>query len=212
MRRRGPGITLALAALLTAAACTGAPEPTAPDPIVPEPPATAVESPPPRPSPSDRETGRDPSTSVPPPEPLPSPPYPPDLRAEDSEENAVLAAEYFVALMNYAHSTGDTAPLRQVSADSCEPCHAFITDVEDLYDDGGYAVGNVVSLGEPAPSRSKDGNAWEVAVDWNLSEGVRVPAEGETIDLEPLTLADQRLTVGLAGDEWIYLSFAGAED
>src|SRR5690625_975942 len=200
MRRRCTGITLALAALLTAAACSGAPGPTAPDPTVPEPPATAVQSPP-RPSPS-----------VPPPEPLPSPPYPPDLTGEDSEENAVRAAEYFVALMNYAHSTGDTAPLRQVSAGSCEPCHAFITDVEDLYDDGGYAVGNVVSLGEPAPSRSMDGNAWEVAVDWNLSAGVRVPAEGETIDLEPLTLADQRLAVGLEGGEWVYLLFAGAED
>ena len=209
MRQRGPGFTLALAALLTAAACTGALDP--PEPTAPQPSATAVESPP-RPTPPDRENGRDPGTSVPPPEPLPRPPHPRDLTGEDSEENAVRAAEYFVALMNYAHSTGDVEPLREVSADSCEPCHAFIADVEDLYDDGGYAVGNVVSLGEPAASRSGDGQAWEVAVDWELSDGVRVPAEGETIVLEPLTLADQRLAVELQDGEWVYLSFAGADD
>lgn len=203
MRQRGPGITFALAALLTAAACTGAPNP-------PEPSATAVESPPP--APPDREDDHRPGTSVPPPEPLPRPQYPQDLTGEDTEENAVRAAEHFVALMNYAHSTGDVDPLREVSADSCEPCHSFIADVEDLYDDGGYAVGNVVSLGEPAPARAGDGHTWEITVDWKLSDGVRVPAEGETIVLEPLTLADQRLDVELHDGEWVYLSFAGADD
>src|SRR5699024_7654535 len=153
MWQRG-GIALVAAMLVGMAACAGVPGA--------DPPATDVTSPPPLNAPP----------GVPPPSPLPLPPSPEELRAEDTAQNAALAAEHFVALMNYAHSTGDVAPLQEISAPTCTPCHTFIADVEDLYGDGGYAVGNVVSLGEHAASRMDDGT-WRVTVDWNLSDGVR---------------------------------------
>src|SRR5699024_770201 len=56
------------------------------------------------------------------PEPLPLPEYPEDLTEEDSAANALLAAEYFLELMNYIQSTGDVEPFAAVAADSCGSC------------------------------------------------------------------------------------------
>lgn len=190
-------IALIAAVLMTTAACADEPGAGRPQPS-----ATGVASPQPNQSPN---------PSVPPPRPLPLPTSPQELQPEDTAQNAALAAEHFVALMNYAHSTGDVGPLQEISAPTCTPCHTFIADVEDLYGDGGYAVGNVVSLGDPASSRVEDG-AWHITVDWNLSDGVRVPADGETILLEPITLPEQRIAVELREGAWVYLNFDGPSD
>src|SRR5690625_3411988 len=117
MRQRGQMGILVFAALVGLANCAGA----APEPPPSEPPAPTVS-----PSVSPSEDPEEPGEEAPSPEPLPLPDYPEDLTAEDTAENAILAAEYFLELMNYAQSTGDSDLFEDASLPTCETCARMV--------------------------------------------------------------------------------------
>lgn len=207
MRRRSQTIVFALASLLGVAACTGVPETDIPDAPVPF--VTAdVEEPPPPGSP---ETA--PPDNVPTPEPLPLPEYPEDLTAEDTAENAVRAAEYFLDLMNYIQSTGHVEPFEEVAADSCASCDRFIERINDLYQGGGFSTGNYIQMAEPLAERTEDGFAWVVVSDWIVSDGLRhSPNPEKVVELEGATLEQHRVGAQLIEGSWRILAFARALD
>src|SRR5699024_11054775 len=157
MRQRGQLGFLVFAALFGLAGCADA----APGLPQSEPPVPAD-----APSVSQPEDPEDPEEEVPTPEPLPLPDYPEDLTAEDTAENAILAAEYFLELMNYIQSTGDVAPFEEVAAQSCESCERYVDKIEALYKEGGFSVGNYTLMRDAQAGRTNDGLAWEVHSDW----------------------------------------------
>lgn len=79
--------------------------------------------------------------------PMPTPmafPSPPAVMSEPTPEGAIAAGTQFVALYDYAFSTGDVAPLMAMSAEGCEYC-AYVRDRVQEMVDGGYS-----SIREPA--------------------------------------------------------------
>lgn len=66
---------------------------------------------------------------------------PPAMPAEASGTSPAAAkafVRHYFDQINYAALTGDTAPLRALSADECESCDAIASNVEGIYGDGGH--------------------------------------------------------------------------
>ncbi len=193
---------LVFAALVGLANCAGA----APEPPPSEPPAPTVS-----PSVSPSEDPEEPGEEAPFPEPLPLPDYPEDLTAEDTAENAILAAEYFLELMNYIQSTGDVAPFEAVAAESCTSCDRYVDKVEALYEAGGFSVGNYTQMRDARVGRTSDGLAWEVHSDWEINDGFRYEAaRDEVVRLEGARLEGRRIGVQSIDGEWRVLALAKA--
>src|SRR5690625_1992473 len=138
MGRWGRIAVTLLAVLVGSAGCAGEPgeldgPPEAADPPVSPAPADPVEV-------EEPEAPEEPVEVTP--EPLPLPEYPEELTEEDSAANALLAAEYFLELMNYIQSTGDVEPFAAVAAESCESCQRFIDRQVEKYSAGSFKVGS----------------------------------------------------------------------
>lgn len=144
------------------------------------------------------------------PQPLELPEYPEDLGVEDTAENAIRAAEYFLELMNYTQSSGDTGAYEAVSAAGCTSCHGFIDRVEELYSSGGFLIGTSASLGSLHAQRTVDGLAWEVTVDITLAKGFRYkPDQNPSHEyLSGKVLPGMRVGVCLCDGEWEMLIMA----
>ena len=74
--------------------------------------------------------------------PVPSPPPRPEQpeaagpMAEPSADGALAAATHFLDLHRYAFMTGDTAPLRAMSAAGCDYCNGVVAEVEEAVEEG----------------------------------------------------------------------------
>lgn len=203
MRQRSRIAVFLLASLLWVAGCAGEPESGDPETSPPAPTTGAPSPETPDPAVSEPEDG------TPTPEPLPLPEYPQDLTNEDTAENAVLAAEYFIELMNYIQSTGDVGPFEEVAAPSCASCERYVARVVQLYGHGGFSVGNYTSLENVIAARTKDGIAWEVTSDWRIDEGFRYDTtQDSTHELDETLLPGRRIGVQLHEGQWWILALA----
>jgi len=122
------------------------------------------------------------------PQPLELPEYPEDLGVEDTAENAIRAAEYFLELMNYTQSSGDTDAYEAVSAAGCTSCHGFIDRVEELYSSGGFSVGSYTEFDGATAKRFEKSNAWQIHGDLRIGEGYRFFPN----DKQPLQVVESR--------------------
>lgn len=66
--------------------------------------------------------------------PTPAPEF-----SEPTPEGAIAAGTQFIALYDYAFSTGDAAPLLAMSGPECDLCASIGADVQEMVD-GGYAT------------------------------------------------------------------------
>lgn len=94
---------------------------------------------------------------------------------------AVLSPEqtirHWVNAQNTALATGDTAPLRALSADGCKGCDDFVAPIEQVYRDGGHfdTAGWRVAA---AKARDKSANPIVVDVGVSIAGGRTVPKAG----------------------------------
>ncbi|WP_046529227.1 DUF6318 family protein [Cellulomonas sp. FA1] len=95
------------------------------------------------PTPSTTPTATTSPTAAPTPTPMRFPTPDPAI-AEPTPEGAIAAGTQFLALYDYAYSTGDAAPLLEMSAEGCVFCTSTRDEVRAMVEDG-YA-----SLREPA--------------------------------------------------------------
>lgn len=198
MRQRSRLIIVLLATVYWVAGCTPVPNDD------PKPTPTVTVAPSPSPSPTDTE----PVDDVPEPAPLPLPEYPSDLTLEDTAENAVRAADYFVEVVNYTQSTGDKAPLQWHANDTCRTCANLLEELESLYADGGYIVGNSLTYSDTSTSRTDDGLAWIVRGVMRSEDGSQVSGDGTTKQLRGQSAEHYRVGVQAIEDRWIILEMA----
>lgn len=209
MRQRRRHLILTLVAALAVTGCAGESNSDLPPPQTPLETASPTGGSSEDESPSVDGSGASEATETPTPEPLPLPDYPADLTAEDTAENAVIAAEYFLDLMNYIQSTGDVAVFEEVSADSCQSCRRFIDNTDEIYAQGGFSVGNYAEMRSPIASKTEDDLAWVVVADWTIGTGQRVlGGEEGYVDIPGNFLENHRLGVQLIEGEWKMLTFA----
>lgn len=193
-----------LAAIMALAGCSASPEDAEPAPTV----TVAEPLPEPVPEPSE-ETGGEAPSPVATPEPLPLPEYPADLTLEDTADNALIAAEYFLELMNYIQSTGDVGPFQEVSADSCSSCADFIERQRVRYESGGFSNGQQAYLKAPQVERTSDGLAWVVTANIEVMKGIRYDGNvKEFTEVEADLLARFRIATQLFVNEWKMLALA----
>src|SRR5699024_9059847 len=198
-RQRGQLGFLVFAALFGLAGCADA----APGLPQSEPPVPADS-----PSVSQPEDPADPEEEVPTPEPLPLPDYPEDLTAEDTAENAILAAEYFLELMNYAQSSGDAEPFKAVVLEQCKTCERFVSLLVDRSRAGGFLYGNMITIDDAKARRTKSGKAWEVASTWQVSDGVKQDSAGSAKTEVPGRTEEMRVAVALVDKKWALVEIA----
>ena len=72
------------------------------------------------------------------------PPERPAAMDNADEAGAVAAAEYFLRLTVYASATGDTTELEAMSGEGCKFCDNYVSSVNELHGDGGWAAVSVV--------------------------------------------------------------------
>jgi len=65
-------------------------------------------------------------------------PSPPAVMSEPTPEGAIAAGTQFVALYDYAFSSGDARPLMAMSSEDCEYCVDVRDRVQEMVD-GGYS-------------------------------------------------------------------------
>lgn len=203
MRQRSRILSFTLATLLIVVGCSGAPAPSSPSPSSPPSPSVSESSPPTAPEPSSS------TDAVPPPAPLPFPEYPDALTAEDTAENAILAAQYFIELINYMQSTGDTEQFEEVSLPSCNFCERSASRYRERKSAGGVLVGGEISVDGLQSERTIDQLAWEVTGDWFIDAALLTSETGaaeQIIDEE--ILKNHRMGVQLVESRWMLLEVA----
>lgn len=70
----------------------------------------------------------------------------PDAAKGTSDAAAKAFVKHYIAVLNYAGRTGDTAKLRELSSPSCAPCQDIIDSIRDLYAAGGRIEGDDTEL------------------------------------------------------------------
>lgn len=208
MGQRRRFVVLSLVSLLWMTSCSGEPAETEPSPVVSSSPTEIGESTPdPSPTAEPTDSGDE---GVPEPEPLPLPDVPDDLAPEDTAENAIRAAEYFVDLINYMLSTGDTTQFQALSIPVCEPCERIVKLQHDRQDKNGYLVGNLLSFEGLEAERTTDDLAWVVHGDLETSDGFEVIDGDVENHVSALQEKGYRIAVQLVDGTWMLLTFASA--
>jgi hypothetical protein len=89
---------------------------------------------------------------------LPGPSMPEDARTQN-DVGAESYISYYIAVLNYATTSGDTERLRTLGTDDCDSCDALASAIEDIYDAGGrvetrgWALDNIVPQADTPPDR-----------------------------------------------------------
>lgn len=82
-------------------------------------------------------------------------PVMPKEAAQETEAGAQAFLNYRADAQWYAMQTGDTAPVREVTATECANCTEQFDDIDELYESGGWAVGGWEAVKIPEGSFQK---------------------------------------------------------
>lgn len=189
MRRRGRGpgrglllrgaVTVLAAVLL--GACTGGGEPVA------TPTATATPSP----------------TAEPSPTPTPMAfPTPAAAISEPTPEGAIAAGTQFVALYDYAFSTGDAAPLMAMSGEGCGLCASVRDDVQAMVDGGFASVRQPAQVVESDSTEIREDEWFRVHLRVEQGPLVTVDPDGTREQTSDGSTVDFIFEISWIGDRW----------
>ncbi|MFT4188665.1 MAG: DUF6318 family protein [Aeromicrobium sp.] len=86
------------------------------------------------------------------PDPTPTPVEPvlPEAAKENTEDGALAFLEHYLAVMDYASSTGDVTQLTELSHPECTGCRTYIDLYTDYYEGGGWFKGGDQTLDNTA--------------------------------------------------------------
>ena len=130
----------------------------------------------------------------------------PEVAKQPTKAGAIAVARHYVALVNYAQSTGNVEALLAVEGNDCRSCKSGRKAISDVYSAGGTIDGGKLVV------RSEE--AFRNASQWLVTLGVEF--EPELIDW-PEPRADQRLkggklpmnlTMGMQDGQWKVLQWS----
>ena len=141
---------LGLAAILVLGGCSGSGEPNADAAENSSSSPSASDSPSPTPSAAASATptptaAYKPATAEGPAENVPLPVMP-EVAKEESAEGLKAFGEYWFSLVNYGFETGDSDPVREISAPDCERCQIFYEDLEEGYVNDDWIHGGKINI------------------------------------------------------------------
>ena len=112
----------------------------------------------------------------------------PEAANAPTAAGAEAFAKFYWETVNYAQATGDTAPVRAVSASTCQPCASSATAIEGIYADGGVVRGGEYTVTSSRAFRLSSQHA-------SFRLAVRVTNDAQEIDY-PGTNRDESLNAG----------------
>jgi len=160
---------VAVAVVLAVAGCSRGDAPSSPLPSGGTPPQSS--SPPSNP----------PSTAATPPPPA-APPLP-ATATQDTPAGAQSFARYWLSVLDYATTSGDTKLLRQVA--NCSGCNALADGIDTLRRDGGHTTGGKITVSKSNIASFAVGRAALVDVTYDRAGRTVVSAPGAQQALAP---------------------------
>lgn len=113
--------------------------------------------------------------------PHPLPTLPPETLVGD-EEGAVAYVGYFLALMDYAATTGDLSEWNENTFETCYFCDLTRTQIEGVWDSG-YAHFQTPTLSEVISiERITDDGVYNVTADVTFGESFDLGPEGDVVN------------------------------
>src|SRR5699024_10382855 len=116
------------------------------------------------------------------------PPDPADFAGMDerTEDGAVQAFRYYIAVSMWARQTGHDSELMRLQADSCEGCPKFNAEIDDLKTLDSYWGEFEVEDVQATPHESENFD-YEIGYSFTIPEHTRPdPSTGEAVDYEPV--------------------------
>lgn len=180
---RGAAWVCALVAGTLVGGCTaGEPEPT---------PITPVET---------RSSSSAPETS----EPTVAAPELPAEAMQQTPQGAAAFAQYWVALMNYAYATGDTAPLEAATDPQCSECQGLIDDFTTSLDGGNRLEGGRVSVSNVVGGEVPDNGLYVVTASFEQEAATSIGPSGNVVESMPASApAPIAFYSAPTGDSWL---------
>jgi hypothetical protein len=117
-----------------------------------------------------------PSGSAPPQSSPPTKPPLPATATQDTPAGAQSFARYWLSVLDYATTTGDTRRLLALGA--CVSCIALAKSIDALYASGGRAEGGRIMVIDSSVVRYVPGRAALVRVDYDQMTGREIPGSG----------------------------------
>ena len=151
--------------------------------------STAVTTPPPTTAPT-----------TPAPSPTPTPPPLPAAARADTPTGAESFARHWLATLDYATASGDTAPLRSLGR--CASCVALADAIDALYSSGGRAEGGKVTVTDSSVVQFAPGKAALVRLEYDQAAGREIPATGSPKTTPAATGLAFVFTLDREGSSW----------
>lgn len=130
---------------------------------------------------------------------------------ENTPEGASAFVAHYIAVSNYAASTGDVEELSRLSDSKCEGCQKYVTLYRDTYKAGGYFKGGAWT---PSDLRLDFGEPETYVTTTITSPESRFRTSSETVE-ETGDAESTLMTFGISrsGQEWrmTQLALGGAE-
>lgn len=112
-------------------------------------------------------------------------------------------AEHVLDVANKAFSTGETKPLKALSAKDCKTCSNWLSNISGVYGAGGRIRGGqatVLDSSAEAPAKSAD--VAEVKVKVKVTKQTDLDAKGKTLATTPAAEGLLIFTLERAGSDW----------
>lgn len=116
------------------------------------------------------------------------PPDPADYAGMDknTEDGAIQAFRYYIAVSMWAHQTGDDTELMELQTDSCEGCPGFNAELPKLQELGSYWSEFTVKDVKVTPHTSENFD-YEIGYSFTVPDHRRPdPKTGEAIEIDPV--------------------------
>ena len=153
-------------------------------------------------------------TMSPSPSPTPTPmerPVEPAAMSKPTPEGAIAAATHFLALYDYAFSSGDSAPLMAMSADGCEYCTYVRDEVEVMVDGGWTSIADPLQVIDSSSTEIREDEWFRVHLTVEQGPVVAVASDGTRHQTSDGSVRDFIFAISWIGDRW-QVQAAGVED
>lgn len=126
-----------------------------------------------------------PSAPATPSDPAAPSPTPPAQASAHTPDGAAAFVRFYIDLINTAYATGASQPLRAYATDECDSCTSIAGAVDDIYADGGRAIGGQLTINTLTPTGVAEGVQTAVLVHTSKSEFEELDESGEIRDSVP---------------------------
>ncbi len=144
-------------------------------------------------------------------DPIPQPERPDGIDGKDADA-AIVTAEYFLDLYEYANRSGDTKLFAKISDPGCTFCAQTIQEIKEIRDAGQTIIGGEIvrSEGLVDPEKVND-SEMIVYVEATQSGESVLDQDGAVVEIFKSATFDMNIKVKLDGQRWVIQEVSGQE-